>query len=757
MNISKNKSILIVIILGVIMTVFSSVLATMSYRKMQADSYVHTCNLDTVSAVRKLNYALSFGKPLDKYYGLEELLEGIMVLSEDIQGVEVTDEAGVRIQTVGDIKEEIRQSSIREEYIIKNSGIYTFTDFDAGTIILRLDISVIDLLTKEYVRYMFRLDAIILLTLVIATVICFSIKSEESIGIMRLRITGIIILVAAQVALGFFSMLRVDNSYQESVDRIAAATARMVENDINDVLEKGVYYDEITGLDEYLSDLVEDIPELSALAIGRDISKGGRGQIEFDLVIKDEKAESPVTLSSYYHYNLQLIRWKRLNNTIDVLILVLITVFISLEAINFITNHIELKSTHVKGGLYLPGFRLFVFVEGIAFTLDGGFFSVLSQKMYGAMELPDSMSFLSGMPNTMYSVAVLIGLLSCSYLIRRIGMRRILTFGVIAGIAGYILCAISSTLPMLIGARFIYGFCDGILINSIRLFAASQKDTKLHTKILVEYMSAVNLGVSCGVVIGGLIADVSSYTTVFLTGAVLGAVCLFLILFAGFPRKQEGTGKLRLSDTVKELRIPRVLIYMIAVVVPVYIATLFVGYAFPLFGDESGFSNSMVAGCLMLNYIIIAYLTDPIADRVIRRFAPETAMFIYMALQAASIGLFVFFATPWAAILALVLTSLWDCFGMVVIDIGLKNVKGTSMERCTLLQMLFGKLGMVIGPVLITSRISRGSARACGIIVFLLAAGLTAYIISIIFYNTRHTVSRSNRFKLKFEPKSGRK
>ena len=249
MNISKNKSILIVIILGVIMTVFSSVLATMSYRKMQADSYVHTCNLDTVSAVRKLNYALSFGKPLDKYYGLEELLEGIMVLSEDIQGVEVTDEAGVRIQTVGDIKEEIRQSSIREEYIIKNSGIYTFTDFDAGTIILRLDISVIDSLTKEYVRYMFRLDAIILLTLVIATVICFSIKSEESIGIMRLRITGIIILVAAQVALGFFSMLRVDNSYQESVDRIAAATARMVENDINDVLKKGVYYDEITGLD----------------------------------------------------------------------------------------------------------------------------------------------------------------------------------------------------------------------------------------------------------------------------------------------------------------------------------------------------------------------------------------------------------------------------------------------------------------------------------------------------------------------------
>ena len=743
MKVTKSKAILTVIIIGIIMTVFSSVLATMSYRKMQADSYVHTCVLDTVSAVRKLNYALSFGKPLDKYYGLKELLEGVMVLSEDIRGVEITDSSGARIEAVGDIDDEVRQSSIREEYIIKGNGIYTFTGFDAGTIILRLDISAIDALTKEYIGYIFVLDSLILLFVLIASVVCFSIRAQEDIGVMRLRITGIVILVAAQLILGVFSMLRVDNSYQESVARIAEATARMVENDINDVIEKGVHYNEITRIDEYLTDLVEDIPELSALFID-DYSAGKQdGQIEFDLVINGEGAESPIRLSSYYNYNQELIRSKRINNAIDVLILVMITVFISLEAMNFVTKHLELRPTHVQGELYFPGFRLFVFVEGIAFTLDGGFFSVLSQKMYGAMGLPDSMSFLSGMPNTMYSLAVLIGLLSCSYLIRRVGMKLILIYGVMAGIAGYILCAISMNLPMLIVARFIYGFCDGILINSIRLFASSQKDAKMHTKILVEYFSAVNLGVSCGVVIGGLIADVASYTAVFLTGAVLASLCLFLILFADFPKKQEGTGRLLLSDTVRELKIPRVLIYMVAVVVPVYIATLFVGYAFPLFGDESGFSNSMVAGCLMINYIIIAYLTDPIADRVIKRFAPETAMFIYMALQAASIGIFVAFASVWAAILALILTSLWDCFGMVVIDIGLKNVKGTSMERCTLLQMLFGKLGLVIGPMLITSRITEGSARACGIIVFLLVAGVIVYAVSIIYNNSRHVAGKS--------------
>ncbi len=735
--IEKKKAVFVIILLGIVLSLLSTLLTTMSFHKMQAENYVHARLLSTVSAVRKLNYALSFGKPLDKYYGLDHLLYGIMELSEDILGVEVTDEHKASVLIVGEMEEGVRQGGTGEEYEVKSDGIYAFTPFDCGMLILRLDTSSVNRLTKEFLIFMLVLDLILVLLVGLTVNILFG-RCGDEIMIKKLRVNGILILIASQLILGGIAMERMDRSYKDSIDQIARDTACMVENDINDVIEKGVQYEEITRINEYLDELVLDIPEISKLSLSDSEVRDGKNVLGYEMNISGS-ADSALPFFCIYDYNWDLINERRINNGIDIIILVMITVFVSLEAVSFFTKHFLLSGTRKRGELYLPGFRLFVFFEGIAFSLDGSFFSVYSRKLYLAMGLPDSMSFLSGMPHTMYSAAIVTGLIFSRSLIQRLGMKRVLSVGVMSGVAGYVLCAVSLNLPMLIAARFIYGFCNGLLINCIRLFAASQSDPRIHTRILVDYMSAINLGVSCGVVIGGLIADVSSYTVVFLTGAVLGSLCLFLILFAGFPERSErSTERMLFLSSFQELRIPRVLVYMFAVVLPVYIATLFVSYSFPLFGDEAGFSNSMVSGCLMINYIIIAYLTKPIADMVIKHFLPRTAMGVYMLLQAVSIGIFVIAQTPLSALAALVLTSFWDCFGMVVIDLGLSDVKEASMEKCTLLQMLFGKLGLVAGPPLITARLQNGAARATGITVIFLLVGFFVYTASYFLMGVKH-------------------
>ena len=730
MNISKKRAITMVLILGLSLTLFSCALMTMSFRKIHADTYVHTSLLHTTSAISKLNYALSFGKPLDKYYGLEDLLEDTISLSEDIRGIEVIDEEGTQITTCGQITESVRQSGAGEEYIFKGDSIYTFVPFDEGTLVMRLDISDVLNSTKVYVKFLIRIAAIVLAGVFLLTILSFLILAKDGISVKRLRYTSILILLLGQAVLSGISIRYMDTSYMQSVEEIALATSKMVEADINAVIDKGVSYKEITGLDKYLDHLMKDIPELSNLAIGEHTSVTMNNSTLFDLSIKGMN-ENSVHLLCFF--NQSQINEIRKNNIVDSLILIMIIVFICLEAVNFLTKHLEMKGQKKEGELYIPGFRLFVFVEGVAFSLDLGFFSVLSAKMFSSLDLPDSMSFLSGMPNTMFSAAVLLGLFGASSLIRRFGMKRMLTIGIIMGIAGYILCALSPNLLLLIPARFIFGFCDGIIINSIRLYASAQKDPEIHTRILVEYMAAINLGVSCGVVIGGLLADAASYTAVFMTGAVLGIACLFLIWFAGFPKKQDAAEKMSFLIAIKELANPRILIFMICVVLPLYIATLFVGYTFPLFGDEAGFSNSMVSGCLMINFIIIAYLTDPISEWALKKLPPKILVPVYMVLQTISIGIFVVTSSIWAAILALILTSLWDCFGMVAMDLGLDHVEGTNTEKCTLLQMLFGKLGMVIGPVAITSQLGRGAAGATGVIVIIMIAGFILYMLSTVF------------------------
>ena len=729
MRITRRKTLISVLLLGIFLTLFSSVLSVMSFRKMQANNYVHSVTLYTVSAIQKLNYALGFGKPLDKYYGLDTLLGEVMELSDAIQTLEVVDEGDTGILTVGEMEEEIRQSSVGEEYQIRRSGIYAFSPFDRGMIIIRLDLSPINILTRDYALSLLLLNIVILAAVTVASFIIFSCLDNNGIDVKQMRLVCILLLSAAQLILGVFAMVRMDRACRESTAEIVRTTAHMVENDINTVIKKGVSYDEITGIDEYLADLAADIPEISSLTIGDDREEAAP-ITGFEMKISGP-GNAPILLSLHYCYDQGMIRERMFNHVIDILLPILITVFISLEAAGFLTKHLECRHAGKGGELYLPGFRLFVFAEGIAFTLDGGFFSILSRKLYQAMELPDSMLFLSGMPNAMYSAAVVISLVFSRSLLQRYGIKRVLSAGVGTGVAGYILCAIAPNLPMLIAARFIYGFCDGLLINCIRLYAASREDTGLHTRILVEYMSAINLGVSCGVVIGGLIADASSYTAVFLTGAFLGVVCLFLIRLAGFPGKLPKKGdQYPFLGSFRELRIPRVLVYMLFVVFPVYVATLFVSFSFPLFGGERGFSNSLVAGCMMLNFLIIAFLTDPITNLVLKHLAPSTAMAFYMLVQGLSIGLFVLLKSPASAILALALTSLWDCFGMVVIDLGLNHVQGASKERCILLQMLFGKLGMMTGPLLITARLGRGAAGASGVIVMLLFSGLAVYVLS---------------------------
>ncbi len=741
MKIKKDRVVLSILILGIVMTAFTTALTTMSYRKVQADTAVHGGVLNAASMVRKLNYALSFGKPIDKFFGLSELMNDILDLPGDISGVEVVNSDGDRIEAVGDITDSVRRTTPDEEYTIRNDGVYAFVDFDGGEIVLKIDKSEIEAATAAYIRYIIRIDTYILFGIAVAAIIVCAVASSQGIGFKRMRVTSIVILLISQIALGAISMQRVDDSFLISLIRISAMTSRSIENDINKVVEKGVRYEEITGLDEYLEKLCGDIPELSAIYISDETQQTSANQSCYSIDIKGESGQKKYIVCEN---DRDYIKSKRINNAVDIIILLFITVFMSTESVNFITKNMEYKGRRNEGNLYVPGFRMFVFAQGIAFSLDSGFFSIYSNKMFIAMEISDQYSFLGGMPNTMFSISLLIGLFGCSAMIERIGMKKTLMGGIIAGIFGYIMCAFAPNLIFLIIARFIYGFCDGIIVNAIRLYAASQKDKEMHNKLLVEYMAAINLGVSCGVVIGGLIADVTSYTAVFLTGAAIGVLCLFLIYFAGFPAQKEKENKLSFAIALRELRFPQVRIFMIFAVIPLYMASLFVEYTFPLFGDEMNLSNSMVSGMLMVNFMLIAYLTDPISEWVMKRLKIRASMILYMTMQTISIGLFVITSSMWAAVLGVILTSLWDCFGMVAIDSALDHVNGTETEHSTLLQMVFGKLAMVIGPVAITSRLSMGAARATGVIVITLLIGTVVYGFSVLYFTKKYGPANKN-------------
>ncbi len=723
MKVTRLNACIIILLIGIPILVFSSALNIMPYRQMMTNTYVHLNNLEMTGVVSKIDYALEFGKPLEKFYGLEDILESALRSSSAIETIAIEDQDGNLIETVGKAVGRLPDQQVDAEYTESDTGIYSFLPLTKGQLVLRLDRSQIDKKTEQYLFRIIQLDLWILIAMVGVILLCILPAGRAGVTVKRLKIVGPVILFAALSAQGGYSTAHSVSDYRSSVVEIGKGLAGIVQSDMDEVLGKGVSYRELSGVDQYLKDLIKDVTEISDLSI----ADPGEGELDSQWLHKIQLNDKEQT--SFYlkcEINQKAVRQKNINNCIDIIILLLITFFISLETINCVTGHYAQKAERDVGKLYMPGFRIFVFVSGVAFSLDSGFISILSSRLYEKMHLAGSHSFLSGLPNTMYSLAIVLGLFLCSFLISKLGMKRTIMLGLSMGTLGYLLCAVAEVLPALIVARFIFGFCDGLVINAIRMLASMQDDREMHNKILVTYLAAINLGVCCGVVIGGLVADSTSYRVVFLLGALLGVLCLFMVSFAGFSNDKRAE-KTSFADAVKQLRIPRVLFYMLFLIVPIYIATLFVGYTFPLYGDEIGLSNSVISACLMINYMAIAYLTDPISAWVTRRLNPKRATIGYVILQMSSIGIFVAFPNLWTAILALVLTSVWDSFGMVVLDSALDDVEGTVTERCTQLQLLFGKIAMAAGPLIVTMRLSSGAAAATGNIVVTLFIGLVVY------------------------------
>ena len=71
-KLSFSRFIIIFLLVSIPLVFLSSLLNVMSYTNMITEVYTNANSTATTGAIQRINYSMSFGKTIEKFYGLED-------------------------------------------------------------------------------------------------------------------------------------------------------------------------------------------------------------------------------------------------------------------------------------------------------------------------------------------------------------------------------------------------------------------------------------------------------------------------------------------------------------------------------------------------------------------------------------------------------------------------------------------------------------------------------------------------------------
>ena len=748
-KLSFSRFIIIFLLVSIPLVFLSSLLNVMSYTNMITEVYTNANSTATTGAIQRINYSMSFGKTIEKFYGLEDLLRETQSISDDILSVNVLNSKNEIISSVGknDVKVPVDISA--DKYVSNNFGIFCIMPINNEyKIVLLLSPDYVNKLTFDYIKSILLVSALVLIIILLISFAVYKIISKNSItggmtikSFKNLLITSI---VFTQIALGGYILSNYTNEYQNSLDKMANIVSNVIDKDIEYIVKQGVPYDELTGVEEYLQNICKDISEVVKISISNLQKKNysTKNNIKSN---KIQILDQDYYINVEYKINQDLVNKNIINLLIEALILIVITILIAIELSLFIShikdkNKLE-KETSEKE-LNQSGLRIFYFALFLALGLDSSFVSIVSYQLFN--KLGNVSNFFVSLPTTLSAIATIIGLLICLFAVDKFGVKKLIIFGIVFAAIGSISSGFCDDLFKFSFARGVLGFGMAALISTTKLCAIFEKNADLRVKLLSTIAAGKIAGYSCGIVIGGLISERLSYSFVFILEAVLVLASTLLIGLTNL-KKNKTESNFSISNLISVFKSIKIIAYILLIIIPIYMASIFVSYCVPLYGNEISLSQSLISGLMMLNFMLSAYTASASSKLTIRWLGVQNSTFLYIAFIIASISLFAMFNNLTVAIVAIILLGIADGFGLNVIFEEIYIIQpDIDKVTVTFLFLLASKIGEAVAPMLVSANIKDGISVASSSLVYVTAGGTILYLLFLAFTKIMHK-SASNK------------
>lgn len=738
----RVKILICAVFLLLLAQAFNGSLSISSFEKLYLNTLISSYQVLGRDLQRSIQSAVRFGKPLDKFLGINTLFQQLKADSPDLDNVVVALPDGrilysLDAEKVGgslpdplkidfspqegkDTRDEVREGILAEQSYHTLLPIFNRAGDWLGTI----DISFKQDLIQEKIKTIFNKNLIMLgaSTLIAAVLLGIALSffvsfQQERIQKVRLYIILILVLGGAQAYYSVFNVNFFKNNYIDIIRTKTQTLTQLLQEDIEYLLSKGIRIDRLIKVDALMSEIIQATPELDNMRIvtaSDEMLYLATSEGVIDLR-KQESAQGISTLDfttdGIYDIEVPLRKKENVEGFIKVQIsravigdkikeIILDSVTVGVIALLFVLELLYFMILFIKKQLDRPAkpgeeqpFEAYTVIRPVAFIyifavdLSISFLPLhmgnLYQPLFGL-----SKDIVMGLPISAEMLFAGIALLIAGTWMDKKGWHQPFLVGVVLTAVGACLSGLATDALTFILFRGVTGLGYGLTWMSAQGFVFSCTTMETRARGISSLVAGIYAGSICGGSAGAMLAERMGYAPVFVVamGIALLTIPFVLLLMRDYFKKPEALAAEREKKEKFNYKMFFRFLFNRNIFSLLFFSSLpagltlvgFLNYASPIYLNRIGTSQSNIGRALMVYGLFMIFLS-PAISRVVDKSANKKIFIAFSGiLGGAGMAYFHLFSGLFATVMAILMLSLASSFGFASQSVFALNLKITQ-------------------------------------------------------------------------------
>ncbi|MGN0666876.1 MAG: MFS transporter [Huintestinicola sp.] len=424
----------------------------------------------------------------------------------------------------------------------------------------------------------------------------------------------------------------------------------------------------------------------------------------------------------------------------NLVVYVFIAIITALLIINELVNtnegfRLKRKCLQEKVRLDPTLIRPAVFLVFFAANISTAFLPIYGTQLWDE-SFPMPMEVAAAIPLSAETLFAAVTAFAAGFIADRVSPKILCCASTLFYFTGNVLSAYAGNLYMLTAAGCITGIAGGVFSIAVNTYIASFTNEDVRSKGFVSFNAAFLAGVNCGTVIGSVLAEKFGYSVPYLVAAIILIPALLFIIGSMSSEKQISSTEKSEKSVISFFRFifsPRIISFFLFIVFPYVICASFLSYFFPIFGEDSGLTESHISFAFLVSGIISIYVGPTIAELASKKLGVKRSMILASVIYAAGLIFFIISPTIIGCFIVIAMFAFADGIGLTTQSVyysGLPEVERLGSGKAMSIETTIENISSTCGPIIFGFVLMLGPQTGMSIIGGTFAALLILFVIT---------------------------